>query len=78
MKASLSNKDVKEMIADPIFSSFVSDSVAETLRSVGDEFTEAERQNNVSERLGRKYHEALRAYENALGDCSLFTCGNDD
>jgi hypothetical protein len=59
----------KLMIADPTFSGFVPDDVVQTLRSVGNEFTEAERQNNVSARLGRKYHKALRAYENALADC---------
>jgi hypothetical protein len=54
------------MIADPTFNGFVGDDVIQTLRSVGNEFAEAERQNNVSERLGRKYHKALRGYENAL------------
>lgn len=57
------------MIADAIFSSFVPHDVAATLRSVGEEFSEAERHDGVSARLGRKYLKALKAYENALRDC---------
>lgn len=57
------------MVADPTFIGFVPQDVANNLRLVGDEFAEAERQNNVSERLGRKYHNALGAYKNALYDC---------
>ena len=56
----------KLMIADPTFNGFVADAVIQTLRTVGNEFTEAERQNTISPRLGRKYHNALTAYENAL------------
>ena len=57
------------MIADATFYGFVTHDVANNLRSVGDEFAQAEQENNVSERLGRKYHDALSAYRNALYEC---------
>ncbi len=57
------------MIADTTFSQFVPTEVASALRSIGEEFTEAERQKSVSERLGRKYDKALRTYESALYEC---------
>jgi len=57
------------MIVNPLFKPFVSGAVAETLQSVSNEFDAAAQQNTVTESLGRKYHSALAAYENALGDC---------
>lgn len=57
------------MIANPMFNGFVSEDVIQTLRTVGNAFTEAERQDRVSPRLGREYYKALRAYESALADC---------
>jgi hypothetical protein len=61
-------KDVNKMIADPTFQGFVTQDVVNNLRSVGDEFAQAEHDDKVSERLGRKYHNALTAYQNALAD----------
>ncbi|HWN08254.1 MAG TPA: hypothetical protein VNO50_03125 [Pyrinomonadaceae bacterium] len=57
------------MIADTTFSIFVPNEVTDALRSIGEEFSEAERQDEVSERLGRNYVNALRAYEGALYEC---------
>lgn len=44
----------------------VPDAVAKTLRSVEKEFADAEKQKYITARLGRKYHNALAAYENVL------------
>jgi hypothetical protein len=60
---------MEQMIADSPFHSFVTQDIANTLRLAGEEFVAAERDNNVSERLGRKYHNALSAYRNALYEC---------
>jgi len=54
------------MIADSTFHAFIPQDLTDALRSIGNEFAEAELQNKVSESLGRKYLKALNAYGNAL------------
>jgi len=57
------------MIANPMFQGFINQDVVGNLRSVGDEFVEAERTRRVTEQLGRKYHHALSAYKTLLYEC---------
>jgi hypothetical protein len=57
------------MTVDPWFLTFVPSEVVSTLHCVEGEFHDAENREDVSGELARKYHNALRAYQNALEDC---------